>query len=71
MTTIRDILSVLAVFAGYGIAGGMDYAEETRRERQREEAPSFWRDCVAELAMRDIVGAAPAQGHAPGHVSVE
>jgi hypothetical protein len=56
---------MLAVFAGYGIAGGMDYADELASEHRPEKTRPHWRDCVAEAALRGVADTALADGQSP------
>ncbi|MDR1424773.1 MAG: hypothetical protein LBI92_09275 [Azoarcus sp.] len=65
MSTIKNILLVLALIVCYGIVGNMDYADEMGAAHRTEDARLLWRDCVADAALRDITSATLPDGQAP------
>jgi hypothetical protein len=47
MTTIKDVLCLLAIFIAYGIAGRLDYEDAVRLEKIRRDRPRA--DCLTAL----------------------
>lgn len=49
MTTLKDILALLAILACYGIAGRMDYDDAQRHERYMRSRSDEGLDCIHDV----------------------